>query len=106
MTPTTIVHKLPDHKGAATARFLISLAQADGAPGRAAEVAAEQCQSTPHVAKALELRQKGAVAAGTTAGSHYIDDMVPYGIGQETFQLLQSASIFGRLTPAFRRVEF
>lgn len=50
--------------------------------------------------------EKAGVPAGTTAASHAIDDMVAYAFGRDAFGLLQSKSLFGRISPFFRRVPF
>lgn len=98
MAPVRVISAVP--AGTAFSKFLISLVEADGFPGRAAELAAVRCPELPQVAKALgEMpRTKAAVGAGTLSSFS-----VPSDPGNEFFELLRSASIFGRLSPLFRR---
>jgi hypothetical protein len=49
---------------------------------------------------------KAGVGAGMTSVTGWATEMAPYDIGREFFLLLQSASIFGRLSAAFRRLPF
>lgn len=117
MAPTTVrLH--PDPPLSGFVRALICHALGGGNAG-AREIAAQHCKSTPQLAEffgrggfdrertlAEEYRRKAGVAAGSIAGTNWLDDVSPYGIAAEGFLLLQSASIFGRLLPGFRRVPF
>ncbi len=43
-----------------------------------------------------ELVEKTAVTGGTTAGSHYLDDMVPYNVMNDFIEFLRPGSIIGK----------
>ena len=99
--PTRTVSLTANEKGASVSKFLICLHEANGNPERAAAIAAERCRQVPVVEHALRhMVTKAAVGASTVSATD------PYTIGAEVFALLQSASIFGRLMPLFRRVPF
>jgi HK97 family phage major capsid protein len=97
MTP--IVRLRADERGAAFTKFLTCMVHGNGSEANALRVAEEHCASQPTVAATL--RTKTAVGAQTTATGFNA-----YGIGTEVFQLLQTASIFGRLSTLCRRVPF
>jgi hypothetical protein len=44
----------------------------------------------------LALVQKTAVAGGSTTGSHYLDDMVPYSVMNDFIEFLRPGSIIGK----------
>jgi hypothetical protein len=109
MAPTVRRLLQPDPDGSLIIRSLISFVQGGGTDA-AADQAALHCKSQPHIEKFFRMGgfdrlTKTAVAAGTTTGSHYLDDMAPI-IARDLFLLLQSASLFGRLAPRCRRGEF
>lgn len=102
--PPVYVEK--DAHGSAWSRYLICLALGNGSAFEAKEIAELRCKSQPQIAKMLELQTKAAIGAGSTTGSHWGDDLAPYGIGQEAFTQLQSASIALKVGARARRVEF
>ncbi len=63
-----------------------------------------------------EIVEKSAVAGGSTTGSHYLDDMVPYAVMNDFIEYLRPGSIIGKFGgpnpggqgnyPALRRVGF
>lgn len=106
-TPTRTVSVTANAPGAAVSKYLVCLNMADGSPNTALRMAEEHCRRTPIVEHSLRaFVTKGAVGAATMAQTGWASETAPYGIGAEAYMLLQSASIFGRLNPAFRRLPF
>lgn len=88
----------PEPPGAAAAAYLSCLARrSDGAP---VELAEKFFRRLPHVVASLKTAVPGAT---TSSGGAPI---APHGISADLFNLVQSVSIFGRLSPLFRRYPF
>lgn len=94
----------PDPPGISIARKLICQYLGKNTSGALLWAEREQCRSTPQVLESLQV--KAAVPAGSTAGSHWGDDLAPSAVGQEFFSLLQSASAALRLLTQCRRAPF
>jgi hypothetical protein len=106
MTPATrTVSAAPS--GSAVSRYLICRALGRGLRG-AIELAEATlvCREVPQVLGALQLEEKAAIAPGGTADTTWAGALAGYGISREAWELLQSASIFGRLSSRFRRTPF
>lgn len=80
-------------KGFMFARYAICMANSRGIPGEAIRLAKEHY---PDDIGVLRLVEKTAVAGGTTGGSHYLDDMVPYNVMQDFIEFLRPGSILGK----------
>lgn len=92
--------------GTNLSRWLISLVEAKGNAEDAARRVAKYDDSPTVAATLRAFHQKSAVAPATTFDGPWAGALTAYGISSEVWQLLQSASIFGRLVPGFRRVPF
>lgn len=108
----TVSRELP--KGFLFARYAMCMANSRGIPGEAIRLAKEHYRDDPGV---VQLVEKAAVTGGTTSGSHYIDDMVPYSVMQDFIEYLRPGSIIGKFGgpipgapgrnyPSLRRVGF
>jgi HK97 family phage major capsid protein/HK97 family phage prohead protease len=80
-------------KGIAFAQYALCMAASRGIPGEAMRLAKEHYANTPGV---LALVEKTAVAGGSTSGSHYLDDMVPYNVMNDFIEYLRPGSIIGK----------
>jgi hypothetical protein len=100
--PFTRVNALPS--GTAVARFIQALALATDDMYTAVQ-AAERWRDTPHVAKALELHTKAAVAPMITSDSTAAGPLAAYGIAAEALTLGRvKPSILGQLEPLMMKV--
>jgi HK97 family phage major capsid protein len=99
--PYRVVSALPT--GTAFSRYLMCLGAGNGDQYTELTLA-EKFKDLPQVHATLELRTKGAVAAGTTTDATWAGPLATYGIGSEALQLLRGASIIGMLESRMRRV--
>jgi hypothetical protein len=110
MNPTIsrpTVRLTANEPGASVSKFLVALYLGGGTRTGGAAVAAQYCRSTPAVEKVFTSPAiKTAIGAGTTAQTGWASELSNYGISQEAYLLLQSASILGRLAPGFRHLPF
>lgn len=99
-------------KGVEFARYAMCMANSRGIPGEAMRLAKEHYRDNPGV---LALVEKSAVAGGSTSGSHWLDDMVPYQVMNDFIEYLRPGSILGKFGgpnpgggnyPALRMVGF
>jgi HK97 family phage major capsid protein len=90
-TRIQVTRELP--KGLLFARYALCMAGSRGIPGEAMRLAKEHYKDDPGV---LAMVQKTAVAGGSTSGSHYLDDMVPYNVMQDFIEYLRPGSIIGK----------
>ncbi len=111
-TRIAVTRDLP--KGFLFARYAICMANSRGIPGEAIRLAKEHYPDDPGV---LQLVEKTAVAGGSTSGSHWLNDMVPYNIMNDFIEFLRPGSIIGKFGgpnpgapgrnyPGLRRVGF
>lgn len=110
----TVTRELP--KGILFARYAMCMGAARGFPGEAKRLALEHYKDDPGVAAMIEVTTKTAVAGGSTTGSHYLDDMVPYSVMNDFIEFLRPGSIVGKFGgpnpggtgnyPALQRVGF
>lgn len=87
----TVERKLPP--GIAFARYAMCVGAAKGIPAEAMRLAKEHY---PDDAGVLKLIQKAAVTGGSTTGSNYLDDMVPYNVMNDFIEYLRPGSIIGK----------
>lgn len=107
----TVERKLPP--GILFARYAMCMGASRGMPGEAMRLAQKHYPDDPGV---LALVERTAVAGGTTAGSHWLDDMVPYNVMADFIEFLRPGSIIGKFGgpnpgggpdyPSLRRVGF
>jgi HK97 family phage major capsid protein/HK97 family phage prohead protease len=86
-----ITRTLP--KGILFARYAMCMGASRGIPVEAMRLAKEHYPDDPGV---LKLVEKTAVAGGSTTGSHYLDDMVPYNVMNDFIEYLRPGSIIGK----------
>ncbi len=109
---TLVGRQLPP--GFLFARYALCMANSRGIPGEAIRLAKENYKDDPGV---VALVEKSAVAGGSTGGSHYLDDMIPYNVMNDFIEFLRPGSIIGkfggpnpgapgRSYPSLRRVGF
>ncbi len=87
----TVTRELP--KGIEFVRYALCVANSRGIPGEAIRHAKAQYPDDPGV---LALIEKSAVAGGSTGGSHYLDDMVPYNVMKDFIEYIRPGSIIGK----------
>jgi len=87
----TVRRELPP--GILFARYAMCVGASKGIPAEAMRLAKEHYPDDPGVLKMVE---KAAVAGGSTTGSHYLDDMVPYNVMQDFIEYLRPGSIIGK----------
>ncbi len=80
-------------KGILFARYAMCMGASKGIPAEALRLAKENYPDNPGVIKLIE---KTAVAGGSTTGSHYLDDMVPYNVMNDFIEYLRPGSIIGK----------
>ncbi len=80
-------------KGILFARYAMCIGASRGLAGEAMRLAKEHYPDDPGV---FQLVQKTAVAGGSTSGSHYLDDMVPYSVMADFIEYLRPGSIIGK----------
>ncbi len=79
--------------GVLFARYAMCMGASRGIPAEAMRLAKEHYRDDPGV---LKLVEKTAVAGGSTTGSHWLDDMVPYNVMQDFIAFLRPGSIIGK----------
>lgn len=87
----TVSRELP--KGILFARYAMCIGASRGVPSEAMRLAKQYYPDDPGVYKLIE---KGAIAGGSTTGSHYLDDMVPYNVMNDFIEYLRPGSIIGK----------
>ncbi len=87
----TVERKLPP--GILFARYAMCMGASRGIPAEAMRLAKEYYRDDPGV---LKLVEKTAVAGGSTTGSHWLDDMVPYNVMNDFIEFLRPGSIIGK----------
>lgn len=107
------VKRVDARPGIDFARYAMCIGASKGIIGEAMRLAKEHYKDSPGV---LALVEKTAVAGGSTTGSHYLDDMVPYAVMQDFIEYLRPGSIIGKFGganpgggpsyPALNRVGF
>jgi HK97 family phage major capsid protein/HK97 family phage prohead protease len=111
ITNVRVTRELP--KGILFARYAMCMGASRGIPVEALRLAKLHYPDDPGVYKLVE---KTAVAGGSTSGSHYLDDMVPYNVMNDFIEFLRPGSIIGKFGgpnpgggpnyPALNRVGF
>ncbi len=87
----TVSRELP--KGILFARYAMCMGASRGMGGEAMRLAKQYYPDDPGV---LKLVEKTAVAGGSTSGSHWLDDMVPYSVMNDFIEYLRPGSIIGK----------
>jgi HK97 family phage major capsid protein/HK97 family phage prohead protease len=87
----TVHRDLP--KGILFARYAMCMGASRGVPAEAMRLAK---QHYPDDSGVLKLVEKTAVAGGSTTGSHFLDDMVPYNVMNDFIEYLRPGSIIGK----------
>lgn len=90
-THISVERKLPP--GHLFARYAICIANSRGMAGEAERLARKHYPDDQGV---LALLEKTAVAGGSTSGSHWLDDMVPYNVMNDFIEYLRPGSIIGK----------
>jgi hypothetical protein len=97
--PQRTVSLVHNDTGAVLSKYLVCLHKAKGSLVEARALAAEHCKTAPTVEATFDrMLQRGAVGAIAISASD------PYTPGSELLGLLQSQSIYGRISPKFVRV--
>jgi hypothetical protein len=87
----TVSRELP--KGILFARYAMCMGASRGMAGEAMRLAKAHYPDDPGV---YSLVEKTAVAGGSTSGSHYLDDMIPYSVMADFIEFLRPGSIIGK----------
>jgi HK97 family phage major capsid protein/HK97 family phage prohead protease len=87
----TVTRELP--KGILFARYAMCMGASRGITSEALRLAKAHY---PDDAGVYKLVEKTAVAGGSTSGSHYLDDMVPYNVMNDFIEYLRPGSILGK----------
>ncbi len=87
----TVTRELP--KGILFARYAMCIGASRGMAGEAMRLAKQYYPDDPGV---LQLVEKTAVAGGSTTGTHYLADMVPYNVMNDFIEYLRPGSIIGK----------
>jgi len=86
-----VTRELP--KGILFARYAMCMGASRGIAAEAMRLAKQYYPDDPGV---MQLVEKTAVAGGSTTGSHYMDDMVPYNVMNDFIDFLRPGSIIGK----------
>lgn len=107
----TVDRKLP--KGILFARYAMCMGASRGVPSEAKALAKQYYPDDPGV---LAMVERTAVTGGSTSGTHYLADMVPYNVMNDFIEFLRPGSIIGKFGgpnpgggadyPSLRRVGF
>jgi HK97 family phage major capsid protein len=95
----------PEPAGTSFARFVQVLAKSGGSMLAAYDLAGEY-RTTPQVARAFELRLKGAIAPGTSTDSVWAAPLVNAGVTADALSVLSTQSIVAQLAGRVRMVPF
>lgn len=87
----TVERKLPP--GILFARYAMCMGASRGNPGEALRLAQKHYPDDPGVHALVE---KTGVAGASAAGSHWVDDMVPYNVMADFIEFLRPGSIVGK----------
>lgn len=91
--PHVVVVNRKAEPGILFARYAMCMGAARGIPAEAIRLAKEHYRNDEGV---IRLVEKANVAGGSTTGSHYLDDMVPYNVMQDFIEYLRPGSIIGK----------
>lgn len=91
--PHVVVVNRKADPGILFARYAMCMGAARGIPAEAIRLAKEHYRNDEGV---IRLVEKANVTGGSTTGSHYLDDMVPYNVMQDFIEYLRPGSIVGK----------